>query len=179
MTASDTTSTETTATVEPKVLTWNVVSPSGYTDNPVTALSVDVAIADVEARGHKVVDVMDDTIVIADEPAATEPAKPARRTRSTARAATDTVPAPEPAAPKFRGQAVDGYAIAKTTAGFDQLAKAGKDAEGPAWLTRCNAHGSTAPAGNRKAGRGLGSAAQRATWCRGCKTAAAKTAAAK
>jgi len=83
------------------------------------------------------------------------------------------------AEPKFRGKAVDGYAIVKTTAGFDQLAKAGKDAEGAAWLTRCNLHGSTTPAGNRKAGRGLGSAAQRATWCKGCKAAAAKTAAAK
>ena len=92
---------------------------------------------------------------------------------------TNDITAPAPAAPKFKGEPVDGYAIVKTTAGFDQLAKAGKDAEGPAWLTRCNAHGSTTPAGNRKAGRGLGSAAARATRCRGCKTAAAKTAAVK
>ena len=83
------------------------------------------------------------------------------------------------AGPKFQGQPVDGYAIAKSTAGYDQLSKTSKDAEGAAWLTRCNEHGSTTPAGNRKAGRTLGSAAQRATWCKGCKTAAAKTAAAK
>ncbi len=82
-------------------------------------------------------------------------------------------------APKFKGQPVDGYAIVKTTAGFDQLAKAGKDAEGPDWLTRCNLHGNTTPAGNRKAGRGLGASAVRAGWCQGCKTAAVKTAAAK
>jgi hypothetical protein len=91
--------------------------------------------------------------------------------------ATDT--ATPKAGPKFKGQAVDGYAIVKTTAGYDQLSKTSKDAEGAAWLTRCNEHGSSTPAGNRKAGRGLGSAAARATWCRGCKTAAAKTAAVK
>jgi hypothetical protein len=83
------------------------------------------------------------------------------------------------AEPKFKGQPVDGYAIVKTTAGFDQLVKADATAEGAAWLTRCNEHGSTTPAASRKAGRTLGSAAARATWCRGCKTAAAKTAAAK
>jgi hypothetical protein len=90
-----------------------------------------------------------------------------------------TLPAPAPAAPKFKGQALDGYAIVKTTPGYDQLSKTSKDAEGPAWLTRCNLHGSKTPAGNRKAGRTLGSAAARAQWCRDCKAAAAKTAAAK
>ncbi len=86
---------------------------------------------------------------------------------------TTTGTAPK-AEPKFKGQPVDGYAIVKTTAGFDQFAKTDNSAEGAAWLTRCNLHGTTTPAGNRKAGRGLGSAAARATWCRGCKTAAAK-----
>ena len=80
-------------------------------------------------------------------------------------------PKPEP---KSGGQALDGYAMVKTTPGFDQLSMTSKDAEGPAWLTRCNLHGSTTPAASRKAGRGLGSAAARATWCKGCKTAAAK-----
>jgi hypothetical protein len=88
-------------------------------------------------------------------------------------------PAAKTAEPKFKGQARDGYAIVKTTPGFDQLSKTSKDAEGPAWLTRCNLHGSTTPAANRKAGRALGAAAARATWCAKCKTAAAKTAAAK
>jgi hypothetical protein len=94
---------------------------------------------------------------------------------STTAAATDA----KQAEPKFRGQARDAYAIVKSTPGFDQLAKAGEDAEGPAWLTRCNLHGSTTPAANRKAGRALGAAAARATWCAKCKAAAAKTAAAK
>ena len=93
----------------------------------------------------------------------------------------DAKTAPKPATPKpepkFKGQAVDGYAVVKTTPGYDQLHATG-DAD-PAWLTRCNAHGTTTPAGNRKAGRALGSSAARAAWCKGCKTAAAKTAAAK
>jgi hypothetical protein len=88
---------------------------------------------------------------------------------------TTTGTAPK-AEPKFKGQPVDGYSIVKTTAGFDQLAKTDATAEGAAWLTRCNAHGETTPADNRKAGRTLGSAAQRATWCRRCKAAAAKAA---
>jgi hypothetical protein len=76
-------------------------------------------------------------------------------------------------------EAPAGYRAVKITPGFGQFVKTDNDAEGPAWLTRCNAHGTTTPADNRKAGRGLGSAAARATWCKGCKTAAAKTAAAK
>ncbi len=82
----------------------------------------------------------------------------------------------EPAAgPKFKGQPVDGYAIVKTTPGFDQLLSDGADESAPKWLTRCNTHGTTTPVVSRKAGRTLGSAAQRATWCRRC-TAAAKAA---
>jgi hypothetical protein len=162
------TTNDTTATTD---RTWEVVSPKGYVDNPVTAPDIETAVAAVEARGLKVVDGDGERIVVADEAEST-PAKPARATRSTAAPAAK-------AEPKFKGQAVEHYAIVKTTPGFDQLSKTDKDVDGPDWITRCNQHCNTAPAGNRKAGRGLGSAAARATWCRGCKAAAAKTAAAK
>jgi hypothetical protein len=78
-----------------------------------------------------------------------------------------------------RADAPAGYRAVKVTPGFDQFAKTDPSAEGPAWLTRCNAHSTTTPAANRKAGRALGAAAARATWCAKCKTAAAKTSAAK
>jgi hypothetical protein len=94
-----------------------------------------------------------------------------------------TVTASQPkAGPKFKDKPVDGYEVTaaplEVRAAFDQL-KATDKATSPQWLTRCNLHGSTTPAANRKAGRALGSAAARATWCKGCKIAAAKTAAAK
>jgi hypothetical protein len=86
------------------------------------------------------------------------------------------------AEPKFKDKPVDGYEVAasplEVRAAFDQL-KATDKATSPQWLTRCNYHGTTTSAANRKAGRALGSAAARASWCKGCKTAAAKTAAAK
>jgi len=74
-----------------------------------------------------------------------------------------------------------GYLVLKATPSFDQFRKADATAEGPDWLTRCNAHGETTSADNRKAGRTLGSAAARASWCSGCKrdAAAAKREAAK
>jgi hypothetical protein len=74
-----------------------------------------------------------------------------------------------------------GYLVLKATPSFDQFRKADATAEGPDWLTRCNAHGETTSADNRKAGRTLGSAAARASWCSGCKrdAAAAKRAAAR
>jgi hypothetical protein len=53
----------------------------------------------------------------------------------------------------------------------------GANESAPKWLTRCNLHGKTTAADNRKAGRGLGSADQRAQWCASCKTAAAKASA--
>lgn len=73
-------------------------------------------------------------------------------------------------------EAPAGYRAVKITPGFDQFAKIDTSAEGPAWLTRCTQHNTTAPADNRKAGRTLGSAAQRATWCKRCKAAAVKAA---
>jgi hypothetical protein len=86
-------------------------------------------------------------------------------------------PAEPKAEPKFRGVVLDGYAIVKTTPGFDQLLSDGANESAPKWLTRCNLHGKTTAADNRKAGRGLGSADQRAQWCASCKTAAAKASA--
>lgn len=67
-----------------------------------------------------------------------------------------------------------GYRAVKITPGFDQFAKIDTTAEGAAWLTRCNLHGETTSADNRKAGRTLGSAAARASWCSGCKADARK-----
>jgi hypothetical protein len=67
-----------------------------------------------------------------------------------------------------------GYLVLKATPSFDQFRKADATAEGPDWLTRCNAHGETTSADNRKAGRTLGSAAARASWCSGCKADARK-----
>jgi|HubBroStandDraft_3_1064219.scaffolds.fasta_scaffold00428_4 hypothetical protein len=67
-----------------------------------------------------------------------------------------------------------GYLVLKATPSFDQFRKADATAEGPDWLTRCNLHGETTSADNRKAGRTLGSAAARASWCSGCKADARK-----
>jgi hypothetical protein len=71
-------------------------------------------------------------------------------------------------------EAPAGYRAVKITPGFDQFAKIDATADGPDWLTRCNLHGETTSADNRKAGRTLGSAAARALWCSGCKRDAAK-----
>ena len=46
---------------------WRVMTPSGWNDSPVLALDADAACALVAQRGHEVVDVMDDVVVIADE----------------------------------------------------------------------------------------------------------------
>lgn len=102
--------------------------------------------------------------VVADD-AKGEAAKPARTpAERVARATTDA------------GDVPAGYLVLKHTASFDQFRKADATADGPDWLTRCNKHGNTTPADNRKAGRTLGSASARATWCKGCKADAAKAA---
>jgi colicin import membrane protein len=67
-----------------------------------------------------------------------------------------------------------GYLPLKLTVSFAQFRKADPSADGPEWLTKCVAHGTTTEAPNRKAGRTLGAAAQRVTWCKPCKTDAAK-----
>jgi hypothetical protein len=220
--------------------TWTVMSPKGYVDESVTAADAEAAKAQVEARGHTVVDIMDDTIVIADESIAdetlasvTEIAPKPKRASRASRAAAKNAPADPPAdvviadlpdgtvtavgelislddAPPAEGTPVDdvatpteavvppkaarvpavrverattehgappeGYLVLKATPSYDQFRKADATAEGPDWLTRCNLHGNTTPADNRKAGRTLGSAASRAQWCKGCKADAAKAA---
>lgn len=84
---------------------------------------------------------------------------------------------------------IAGYVVVKSTPGFDQLKRSdlgdslpnaiadetapdAAAADRPEWLTRCNYHGKTTVAPNRKAGRGLGSSGARAEWCSGCKRAA-------
>jgi hypothetical protein len=203
--------------------TWTVMSPKGYVDESVTAADAEAAKAAVEARGHTVVDIMDDTIVIADESIAdetlasvteittTKPKRASRAGRGAAKNAPADPPADQPdATPPAEGTPVDevatpteavvppkpartpavrverattehgappeGYLVLKATPSYDQFRKADATAEGPDWLTRCNLHGNTTPADNRKAGRTLGSAASRAQWCKGCKADAAKAA---
>jgi hypothetical protein len=109
---------------------------------------------------------------------------------------------PRPTAePKHRAalgalDSIPGYVVVKSTVGFDQLKRSDlggdslpnaivdeTDPAAPAanraeWLTRCNYHGKTTVAANRKAGRGLGATGARAAWCSGCKRDAAKLAAA-
>ena len=112
-------------------------------------------------------------VPVVEQPAGDAPAsddKPAKSTRT-------RKPATPKAESKFAGVEVDGYTIVKRTPGFDQLHADGKTDGVPAWLTRCNLHGKTTAAPNRKAGRGLGAAGERAIWCAGCKAAAAKAAA--
>jgi hypothetical protein len=115
-------------------------------------------------------------------------------------ARTPRAPRTPKAEPKFGAalgalDSIAGYVVVKSTPMFDQLKRSdlGGDplpnalgdaapdapaADRPEWLTRCNVHGKTTTAANRKAGRGLGATAARALWCSGCKRAAAKTAAA-
>jgi hypothetical protein len=73
----------------------------------------------------------------------------------------------------------EGYLALKDTPSYRQFRKADPTAEGAEWLTQCVAHGTTTTAKNRKEGRAKGSASERALWCKKCKAAAAKTAAAK
>ena len=76
----------------------------------------------------------------------------------------------------LHGDAPSGYLVLKSTPGYDQFRKADPTADGPEWLTRCNAHGETTEAPNRKAGRSLGAVGQRAIWCGKCKADARKRA---
>jgi hypothetical protein len=200
------------STTDTQTTTWTVMSPSGYVDESVTAADAQAAIAQVQERGHTVVDVQDDTIVIADETIAEPepaPAKPRRASRASKAAAknapaaidepkttehdgpADTLVATstptEPAAPKpdraratrvARVEGVDdvpeGFLPAKSTPSYQQFRREVPVDSQPDWLTRCVKHGETTTADNRKAGRALGSQAQRETWCKGCKADARK-----
>jgi len=102
---------------------------------------------------------LDDAGIMAAEPAP----KPAKAT---------TTRAPRPHA----GVAVDGYTVRWPHPAYDLLLTTDKTAERDAWLCRCNEHGKTTPVASGKDGDAKGRAAERATWCSGCKRAAAKAA---
>lgn len=65
--------------------------------------------------------------------------------------------------------AVDGYTVRWPHASFDLLKRTDKaPADSPAWLVRCNAHGTTTPAANATQGDAKGSKAGRPDWCKPC-----------
>ena len=66
--------------------------------------------------------------------------------------------------------APEGYEIRWPKGGYDLLKRTDQAPEGsPAWLVRCNAHGTTTPnTGTGKAGDALGTKAGRLGWCSGC-----------
>lgn len=92
--------------------------------------------------------------------------------------------APEKAAPKGRpaldklaaehDPAPEGYVNKWPKVSFDLMKKVSGD--GPAWLVRCVAHGTTTPAEGTRQGDSLGTRASRALWCKGCKAEARKAA---
>jgi hypothetical protein len=64
-------------------------------------------------------------------------------------------------------------------AGHSRLARTSDAPEGAAkWLARCDEHGTTKPAAGAKEARSLGARSQRVSWCKPCKIAADKKAAA-
>lgn len=81
---------------------------------------------------------------------------------------------------KTHAPAPEGYSIRWPKPAFDLLKRDDSAPEGsPAWLVRCNAHGTTTPAKDTKAADKLGTRASRLTWCKGCKSDAAKAARAR
>jgi hypothetical protein len=78
---------------------------------------------------------------------------------------------------KTHAPAPEGYSIRWPKPAFDLLKRDDSAPEGsPAWLVRCNAHGTTTPAKDTKAADKLGTRASRLGWCKGCKSDAAKAA---
>lgn len=78
---------------------------------------------------------------------------------------------------KTHAPAPDGYSIRWPKPAFDLLKRDDSAPEGsPAWLVRCNAHGTTTPAKDTRAADKLGTRAGRLTWCKGCKADAARAA---
>lgn len=100
-------------------------------------------------------------------------AKAEAEAKAPAKAEATPKQAPAPRAPlAHAGEAVKGYEVRWPKRGFDLLKRNDKaDADAPAWLVRCNAHGTTVPAGNAKEGDALGRKADRAAWCKPCKAA--------
>jgi hypothetical protein len=76
----------------------------------------------------------------------------------------------------YRDVKVAGYVVRWPHGGYDLLKSTDMQAARPAWLVRCNDHGTTGEVDGTRAGDVAGSRAGRATWCRPC-MAAAKTAA--
>lgn len=101
-----------------------------------------------------------------------------------AQATADAAKAPRPTAAdkladalKTHAPAPEGYSIRWPKPAFDLLKRTAEAPEGsPAWLVRCNSHGTSTPAADTKAADKLGTKAGRLTWCRGCKADAAKAA---
>ncbi len=82
--------------------------------------------------------------------------------------------APKPEA-KFKGATVKGYSLRWPHGGYDLLVADVKPADGgPAWIVRCNVHGTTKPVKAAKDGDALGTKAALPSWCAGCKADAAK-----
>jgi len=78
--------------------------------------------------------------------------------------------APEaPEAPEAERPVPAGYENRWPYAAYDVLKKTAADAEGPAWLVRCNAHGATTAAASVKAAFATARHTPRAEWCDGCK----------
>jgi hypothetical protein len=100
-----------------------------------------------------------------------EVAPPAAKPKAEAKApAQPRIPA------KFKGVAVTGYTVQWPHGGYDLLRTTDKAAERPAWLVRCNVHGTTKPIKAAKEGDQLGTNAGRPAWCAPCKADAAKAA---
>jgi len=108
-----------------------------------------------------------------------------------AQADADAKAAPQQAEPQARPTAADrladalkthapapeGYSIRWPKPAFDLLKRDDSAPEGsPAWLVRCNVHGTTTPAKDTRAADRLGTRAGRLTWCPACKAEAAKAA---
>lgn len=74
-------------------------------------------------------------------------------------------------------KAPEGYDIRWPKPAFDLLKRNDSAPDGsPAWLVRCNSHGTTTPAAGTRAADKLGTRAGRLAWCSGCKAEAAKAA---
>ena len=181
MTTNDTTTTDTTATVID--MTDRIVSGESTLAEEVANLPA----ADAPAEGAKPRSrasrgaAKNDATPPAEGDAPTPPAEgtPVDQVATPTEEVVPPKPARTPAvrverATTEHGAPPAGYLVLKATPSFDQFRKADATAEGPDWLTRCNAHGETTSADNRKAGRTLGSAAARASWCSGCKADARK-----
>jgi hypothetical protein len=78
---------------------------------------------------------------------------------------------------ELQPKAPAGYAVLWPHASHSLLKATDQAPEGSSpWLVLCNEHGTTTKAGSAREGETLGTKAQRQTWCKQCKAAAAKAA---